>query len=204
MNQKKAMPKLQKLQRRVKMMNKEELKMREMKQLAEVVAERPYLADIVGSQVYNISKCGARRLSQNEKWGIDNLDLNDEDVIPASVLLFLKKKKNIPKFIDMVRVEIWKKLKSNQRYGTETIIRYSVFFNMKDMKQIQFTNTNLTRLILVVAMEETGIFQDVEELDPEYIERLHDDLKMGPTADGKMLKASAKIYEALRERLECN
>ena len=176
--------------------------MEEMKKLAVIVAERPYLADVVGSEVYKVSKYGSRRLSEHEKQALDLLDEKTEDVIPMEVLLFLKKKKNIPKFIDMIRVEIWKKMVSKERLSTETIIRYSVFFNLKDMKQIKkFPNTNLTRLLLIVCMEHEGIFQDVEEIDSEYIESLHDTLQMGPEEDAKVLKASEKVYQILKDRL---
>ena len=183
------------------MMSNYEKGVEEMRKLAAVVAERPYLADVVGSTVYGVAKCGKRRLSTNEKWCIDQIKLEEEEVIPASVVLFLKKKKNIPKFIDMVRVEIWKKLKTDKRLEAGAIIQYSVFFNIHDMKNIEFKNTNLTKLLLVVAIDNEDVFEDTSKIPPEFIDKLHEELEMAPNTEGRMLKASAKIYEILKDRL---
>lgn len=170
-----------------------------MRDMAKVVAARAILADTVGSIVYNISKYGKRRLSPNEIWSIERLDENDEDIIPIDVLRFLKRKVKIAKFIDMVREEILIKLSSEEQVSTNQIVRYSTFFNLKNLKAVDMKNSSLIKLLLVICLEEEGIFYDVEEVDADQIDRIYTDLYLAPEKeDRRYIRAVENAARFLR------
>lgn len=167
----------------------------EMRTMAQMVSRNAYLADLVGSQVYDIAKNGKRRLSTQEIWNIDDLE-EDDDVIPLDVIRFLKNKTKIPKFVDMIREEILIILKSEKYLETDRILRYSTFFNLKNLKEVEINNYNLSKLLLIICMEEEKIFYDVEEIEIEEIDRIYDQLYLNPeNGDTRYVKAIGEYAE---------
>ncbi len=171
--------------------------------LAKETVESPYLTELIGEIISGIAKEGKRILTNNDDWSLEMIDPDEETEIPADILEFLQNKTNLAVYADFVREEIEDKLQSSPALPMEDIVKYSSFFNMKKIKNIDCSCPNLVRLALAVAADDGAEGMGIASQCPDYLEELfmalhitseHDDLSF--------LEAVAKVYKAFQTKKE--
>lgn len=179
------------------------MKKEEIRVLAKKTVESPYLTELVGGIISEIAKEGKRRLTNIDDWSLEMINPEEELEIPADILEFLQKRTSLAFYADFVREEIVDKLQSSSALPMEEIVRYSTFFNMKKIKEIECCSPNLVRLALAVAVDDGPEGADIANQCPAYLEELFLALKiMSEHGDLSFLKAVAKVYKVFQTKKE--
>ncbi len=152
----------------------------EIRSLAETLVENPNAASIVALIFYENAKHGIRKVNECSANEIDSLSEDEEEDIPLDVLSFLKKKKNIQLFFNVMRDLIIDKL-IDGKISDEDIFKYLDYFDYKMIEKYHeaFFSENVKKLMVMVCLDVSGVYDEIEP--DKYIsefQKLYDSLNL--------------------------
>lgn len=135
----------------------------EIRNLAEALVEKPNAASIVSLIFYENAKHGIRKVNERSANEIDSLSEEEEEDIPLDVLSFLKKKKNICLFFNVMRDLIIDKL-IDGNISDEDIFKFVDYFDYQMIEKYHeaFFSENVKKLMVMVCLDISGVYDVIE------------------------------------------
>lgn len=130
----------------------------EIRKLAKKIAINHDAVELVACLTMPICKDGKKRLSEIEHFSIDDIrpEEENENVLCTELITFLKRKKNIYRFILALKQEVKTIFSSENEYPTDSsiIIQYANLFTSKDFRDVKERNEGIVKMILFLNTQE--------------------------------------------------